>query len=89
VGPDGSVLNPDLTVAVPAPQQLNPQVSINDLPVGVRRVIQQRPEASEVASIVQETWGDHTIYVVSFKDEAHHPKMYIVAEGTTLINAPK
>jgi len=89
VGPDGSVLNPDLTVAVPAPQALNPEVKLADLPLEVRKVIQERPSGAEIACINQETWGDHTVYVVSFKEEAHRPKMYVIADGTVLVQPPK
>src|SRR6185436_8814724 len=73
--PDGSVLNPDLTVAVQAPQPLNPEIKLADLPQEVRKVLQDRPLTAEIVSINQETWGEHTVYVVSFKEDAHRPKM--------------
>jgi len=85
VAPDGSVLNPDLTVAVPAPQEVSQEVKLNDLPAGVKKVIQERRPGAEVASINEENWGNHTVYVVSFKDEAHQPKLHVVADGTVLI----
>ena len=89
VGADGSVLNPDLTVAVPAPQETMTDVKLNDLPLGVLKVIQARPPpGAEVTSVAKENWGDHTIYIVSFKDEVHNPKLYVVADGTVLIKAP-
>ena len=89
VGSDGSVLNPDLTVAVPPPQATNPELKLADLPSTVRKAIQDRAAAAEVAAVNQETWGDHTVYVVTFKDEAHHPKLYVLAEGTVLIQPGK
>ena len=89
VGPDGSVLNPDLTVAVPAPQELSLEVKLSDLPSGVRKVVQERSSAAEIDSVNQENWGNHILYIVSFKDEAQHPKLYIVPDGTVLIQAPK
>src|SRR5215471_15557198 len=90
IGGDGSVLYPDLTVAVPAPQQTVTEVNLNDVPLGVLRVIQARPPpAAEVASVSKENWGDHTIYIVSFKDDVHNPKLYVVADGTVLIKAPQ
>ncbi len=85
VGPDGSVLNPDLTVAVPAPQQLNPEVKLADLPGEVRKVLQDKPFTLEIACINQESWGEHTVYVVSFKEDAHRPKMYLIGDGTVMI----
>ena len=87
--PDGSVLNPDLTVAVQAPQPLNPEVKLADLPSEVRKVLQDRPLTAEIACITQEMWGEHTVYVVSFKEDAHRPKMYLVADGTVMIPVAK
>jgi len=86
VGADGSVLHPDLTVAVAAPQQ-SASVSVNDLPVSVSKVLKEKSSDGEVSSIDKETWGDHTVYIVSFKNDAHHPKLYIVADGTILVPA--
>ena len=86
---DGSVLNPDLTVAVPAPQPLNPEVKLADLPSEVRKVLQERPFTAEIACINQEKWGEHTVYVVSFKEDAHRPKMYLIADGTVMIPVAK
>ena len=83
--PDGSVLNPDLTVAVQAPKPLNPEVKLADLPQEVRKVLQDRPLTAEITVINQETWGEHTVYVVSFKEDAHRPKMYLIADGTVII----
>ena len=87
--PDGSVLNPDLTVAVQAPQPLNPEIKLADLPQEVRKVLQDRPLTAEIVSINQETWGEHTVYVVSFKEDAHRPKMYLIADGTVMIPIAK
>ena len=89
VGSDGSVLNPDLTVAIPPPQAANPEIKFTDLPATVRKAIQDRGAADEIAVVRQETWGDHTVYVVTFKDEIHHPKLYVLAEGTVLIQPTK
>ena len=90
VSPKGDVLNPDLTIAVPAPQEIVTDVKLNDLPLGVLKTIQQRPTpGAEVASVTKENWGDHTIYIVSFKDEVHNPKLYVLADGTELIKAPQ
>jgi hypothetical protein len=86
VGADGSVLNPDLTTAVPAPQQMA-TVKWNDLPLSVTRAVQERAPDTEPESITRENWGDHSVYIVSFKDEVRYPKMYVVGDGTLLINA--
>jgi len=85
VGSDGSVLNPDLTVAVSPPQATNPEIKVSDLPLTVRKAIQDRAATDDIAAVRQENWGDHTVYVVTFKDEVHHPKLYVLAEGPVLI----
>ena len=87
VAVDGSVLNPDLTVAVPAPLEASLEMKISDLPPPVRRVVKEHQSDGEITSVAQENWGNHTVYVVSFKDEVHHPKLYIVADGTMMIQA--
>jgi hypothetical protein len=89
VGSDGSVLNPDLTVAVPSPMQVTSEIKLADCPYAVGKSIQEHAGSAEIASINQEHWGDHTVYVVSFKDEAKHSKMYIIADGTMMIPAGK
>src|SRR2546422_1387451 len=43
-----------------------------------RSVFKEKAPDEEVSSIHRELWGDHTIYVISFKDEARNPKLYIV-----------
>ena len=79
VGRDGSVLNPDLTVAVRAPEHtaaqlgisLGAQVKLTELPPKVLEVIHEQASHSEVAEIDKATWGNRTVYVVTFKDESH------------------
>jgi len=94
IGADGSVLNPDLNVVVPAPQEQVTDIKLSDVPLGVVKAIQQRPTApvsevkmSDVSSVTKENWGDHTIYIVTFKDEIKNPKLYVVADVTVLIQA--
>jgi len=89
VGVDGSVLNSDLTVAVPAPQEASLEVKFTDLPPVVKKVIQEKHLASQISSVNLENWGNHTVYVFTYKDEAQPQpqKMYIVADGTLLVPA--
>ena len=82
VAPDGSVLNPDLTVAVNAVQ--GAKIKITDVPAPVVKVIDEKGPTTGPAVIQKETWGDRTVYVVSFKDEAHYPRLFIAADGTLL-----
>jgi hypothetical protein len=87
VGADGSVLNPDLTVAIPAPQEPSQELKLSDLPPPVKKVLEDRKLLGEVASISHEHWGNHMVYIVSFKEAAHQEKLHIVADGTMLIPA--
>jgi hypothetical protein len=89
IGPDGSVLNPDLTVAVLAPQEPSQDVKLAELPQAVRKAVQEQRPGAEITLVSQENWGNHSIYIISFKDEATYPKLHVVADGTVLILAPK
>ncbi|HEY5481500.1 MAG TPA: hypothetical protein VIL39_08475 [Verrucomicrobiae bacterium] len=80
VAPDGSVLNPDLTVAVSAFHGI--RVKPDEVPATVKKVIPERAPSSEVAYIDLETWGNRTVYVVTFKDEAHNPRLLIASDGS-------
>jgi hypothetical protein len=93
VGRDGSVLNPDLTVAVHAPEYKAAALGINvgtqtvkltDLPPKVLEVIHQQAAHSEVATIDKATWGNRIVYIVTFKDEKQYPKLYVEGDGTLL-----
>jgi hypothetical protein len=96
VASDGSVLNPDLTVAIPATRDatggiaLEPSVPVtfNDLPPNVARLFRGRGLVADIAGINKEIWGTHVIYVVSFKDPDQNPTLYVVANGTILTIAP-
>lgn len=90
VSSNGDVLNPDLSVAVRAAHDdigiaaaaPGDGVKLSDLPPNVMRVIQERAPNAEVASIRKETRNDIVVYVVSFKPEAHAPKLTIAEDGT-------
>jgi hypothetical protein len=82
VAPDGSVLNPDLTVAVRARQ--GTQVKLAEVPAKVRKAIPERAPAAEVSYINKEFWGEVVVYVVIFKDEAHNPRLLLSEEGTVM-----
>ncbi|HWV99335.1 MAG TPA: hypothetical protein VNZ64_06520 [Candidatus Acidoferrum sp.] len=92
IASDGSVLNPDLTVAVPAPHDASgglaggpaKVVTASELPANVLAVIHERASGAEIATISKEIWGDHVVYLVSFTDEENHPKLAVSAEGTAI-----
>jgi hypothetical protein len=80
VAPDGSVLNPDLTIAVNAEE--GTRVKRSDVPAAVMKAIPERAPVSEVAYINKEAWGGRVVYVVTFKDQAHNPKLLVAEDGT-------
>lgn len=92
VARDGSVLNPDFSVAVAAPHEtastigssFGRTVKLTDLPEKVLEVIHQQDSRAEIATIDKATWGNRTVYIVTFKDESHHPQLYIESDGTLL-----
>ena len=86
VAPDGSVLNPDLTVAVSAAHGM--RVRPTEVPAKVTKAISERATAGDVAYINQETWGGRTVYVVTFKDEAHYPRLLLADDGTVVDETP-
>ncbi len=79
VAPNGSVLNHDLTVAVSAVH--GTRVKPADVPPKVMKTIEERAPVSGYSAINKENWGDRLVYIVSFKDEAHNPKLFITSDG--------
>ena len=91
VASDGSVLNPDLSVKIPAPHEPAAiktggpveRVTLQDLPPQVVKAIQTEAPDAEVSSIVRETGRDKVVYVVTFKDQKH-PVVFLAPDGTLL-----
>ncbi len=82
VAPDGSVLNPDMSVAITS--QHGTKIPMSDVPAPVIKVIDEKGPPSGASGVYKELWGNRTVYIVSFKDEAHYPKMFIAPDGTVL-----
>ena len=82
VAPDGSVLNPDLTVAVAAFQGI--RLKPEEVPANVKQVIKERAPNGDVAFVSLETWASRPVYVVNFKDEAKNPKLFVASDGTAV-----
>lgn len=95
VAPDGSVLNPDLTVAVGAGRDSvglltgggASGVTLGDLPPKAVKAIQQHAPQAEINSITKENRGDQAVYIVSFKDPKQ-ATIEITPEGTVVVPTP-
>jgi hypothetical protein len=82
VSADGSVLNPDLTIAVNAVSGI--RLKPAEVPATVMKVIPDRAPSAKVDYISLESWGGRAVYVVTFKDEAHNPRLLIASDGSTV-----
>jgi hypothetical protein len=94
IAADGSVLRPDLSVAIAAPKEESSTgggtpINITDVPSNVQKVLLEHSKNGEVTTISKEAWGDRMVYVFSFKDEENHPKLYVIGDGTVTYLAPK
>jgi len=97
VASDGNLLNPDLTIARGAPADTSavisggPVTGVNptELPAPVWKTLSAREAGAEIAHINKDTWGDRVIYIVTFKDPSHHPRLHVTADGTVLNEGPK
>lgn len=91
IAPDGTVLNPDLSVALNAPRNSVGTLTggpvtgltLSDLPPKVVKAIQQRAPDAEIDFISKQTLGDQTTYVIAFKDHAR-PALHLGQDGTVL-----
>lgn len=89
VASDGSVLTPDLQVAVGATQdtieastaRVSSGIKFDTLPVDVVNSIRNHAPTSEVDSVQRITAGSDTFYDVFFKDPGHHPRLLISEDG--------
>jgi hypothetical protein len=92
VAQDGSVLRPDLTVAVGAPRDNSEVITgagagglkFEDLPRPAAAVIRSHAPVDQIASIDRQMWGNQLTYIVTFKDQVRYPKLYLASDGTVL-----
>jgi hypothetical protein len=91
VASDGTLLDPNLTVAIGAPQDTSSiatggpvsGITLNDLPPAVVKALQRRVPDAVVDSIVKQVNHDQTTYVVTFKDRLH-PTIEFAADGSVV-----
>ena len=93
---NGDVVNADMTVAVRSENGLGlgargpgAAFKLSDLPPNVVKAIQELAPNSEVGLIRKETVNGTVVYVISFKDETHYPRLAIAEDGTVLQEARK
>jgi hypothetical protein len=99
VTPEGDVLNPDYTIAVPYPDSAHDPFALSggdgrtlqlvDVPEDAMKMIQEQAPHAEISSIEKQTWGDRTVYVVTFKGENASPKLYVRSDGIVLKEVAK
>lgn len=92
IAADGSVLTPDLQVAVGATEESieastgfgSNGVKLDALPQNVVKTIRSQAPTAQVDSVHRLAMDNGTVYEVFFMDPAHHPKMFISEDGTVL-----
>ena len=89
ISSDGSVLRPDLSVAVRAPESARTGLKLEELPPDVLKIVRDRAGAAELTGISKETWGDRMVYILAFKEETGHPKLYVTSDGAVFYESPK
>lgn len=91
VAPDGSLLDPDLTVAMGAPMDdWSIQTgsgygggAINDLPQAAVKTIHHVVPDGLVDTVTRQVLGNQVSYVVTFRNNTHAP-IHIAGDGTIL-----
>jgi hypothetical protein len=89
VASDGSILTPEMTVAVGATAETIEAatgsavsgVTMSDLPTPVVDAIRDQRPTAAVDSIHRIRSGEDVFYEVFFKDPGHHPKLFLTDSG--------
>jgi hypothetical protein len=91
VAADGSVLYPNLAVAVGAAAEA-PEVIAGragggppgGLPELVMKAVRDREPHGAIENITSETWGNRVIYHITFKNPARSPGLFVTGDGIIL-----
>ena len=94
VAADGSVLYPNMNVAVGAAEDSigvitsGPVTGIKmaDVPNAVAKTVQEKAPTAEVAYINKIGTGEKAVYEIAFKDGMRNPKLYVAEDGRLLRN---
>jgi hypothetical protein len=97
ISPDGSVLGYGRRVAVGAAGDdlagvsgtASSGIALADLPGEVHATVRKNWPGAEIIKISKETWGNQVTYIISFKDEARYPRVYVRSDGTIMSHGPK
>jgi hypothetical protein len=89
IGMDGSILNPDLTVAMAVPRNVigvlgsdtQAPLSPADLPEPVARALRARAPGMDVQAVSKENYGTQAAYIITFKNR-RLPSLRIMDDGT-------
>ena len=89
LAPDGSVLTPDLNVAVGASAETIAVstgsaaggIKLDDLPSNVIMTIRHQAPTAEVDEITRVNSGNQLFYSVTFRNPLHHPALMIRDDG--------
>jgi hypothetical protein len=96
IASDGTLLDPDLIVAIGAPHD-QPGVltgsavagaTLNDLPPAAVKIIQRTAPDAQVESIARQVSGNQITYFVTFKDRMH-PPLQVTGDGTIVAEPTK
>ncbi len=97
VARDGSILGPDLSVAVGAPRDESvalvggpiAELKPADLPQRVSDTVRQKAPGAAIEHISKETWGNQPVYIITFRSGSKQPRLYISSDGTVVHQVPK
>jgi hypothetical protein len=90
IAKDGSVLNPDFSIAVAAPPVVatnSNSVALSELPASVLSALRESAAGGTISTLEKEMWGSRVVYIIGFKDAVHYPKLFVTNDGTVLKEA--
>ena len=95
IAADGSLLDPDLIVAIGAPKEdqtagsgsASSNMSLNDLPAAAVKAIQRHASDAQVDTVIRQVSGNQVVYIVTFKDRLRAP-LQVAADGTITPEIP-
>ena len=59
-----------------------------EVPATVMKAIPEHAPSAEVAYITLESWSGRAVYIVTFKDDAHNPRLLVASDGSIVEETP-